>query len=582
MRRLNARSLAVFGPRSAAAIPTAGAAGPMDAPAFQFRPPPPSAFSLLSRIGKHPRGSSGGFCASLLASAAAAVFLILFLRLQFLAGDRLFGVIIDGGSTGTRIHVFAYVVGRGGVPVLDLGATTTMRVNPGLSAYADEPEMAGESLTELLDFARGRVPRSRWGETEIHLMATAGLRLLEGRVQERILESCRNVLNASGFRFQPDWASVITGKSLYASAVPSTDEGIYAWVTANYALGTLGGDPQHTTGIIELGGASAQVTFVSSEPFPPEFARVLQFGKTTYNLYSHSFLHFGQNVAHDSLNKLLSSGALSSDGNFVDPCTPRGYSGGMDFMKPLGGHTSNEVQITYTSGNFSQCRSAALTLLQSGKGSINAHNIAISAWMSFLGYAKGWKSFMYVLELILFIKGSMIRASLIVCFANFVHLRLLYQFFGLGSTAVLSDFVMAGERFCGEHWTKLERKYHYLKEDDVLHYCFSSAYIVALLHDSLGVALDDKRVVFANQVSNIPLDWALGAFIMHRMADSNGEHTDWITGILHGDSSAMPYLFVFSIFLVVVVWSVYRWRKTQLKTIYDLEKGRYIVTRVTL
>lgn len=40
---------------------------------------------------------------------------------------------------------------------------------------------------------------------------------------------------------------------------PGSDEGIYAWVTANYALGTLGSDPQKTTGIIELGGASAQV-----------------------------------------------------------------------------------------------------------------------------------------------------------------------------------------------------------------------------------------------------------------------------------------------------------------------------------
>lgn len=47
------------------------------------------------------------------------------------------------------------------------------------------------------------------------------------------------------------------------SLFSGTDEGIYAWVAANYALGTLGGDPKHTTGIIELGGASAQVWFSS-------------------------------------------------------------------------------------------------------------------------------------------------------------------------------------------------------------------------------------------------------------------------------------------------------------------------------
>ena len=38
-----------------------------------------------------------------------------------------------------------------------------------------------------------------------------------------------------------------------------TEEGVYAWVSANYALGTLHGDQLQTTGIIELGGASAQV-----------------------------------------------------------------------------------------------------------------------------------------------------------------------------------------------------------------------------------------------------------------------------------------------------------------------------------
>lgn len=45
----------------------------------------------------------------------------------------------------------------------------------------------------------------------------------------------------------------------YYSGCTGSDEGVYAWIVANYALGTLGGDPLDTTGIVELGGASAQV-----------------------------------------------------------------------------------------------------------------------------------------------------------------------------------------------------------------------------------------------------------------------------------------------------------------------------------
>jgi len=51
----------------------------------------------------------------------------------------------------------------------------------------------------------------------------------------------------------------------------------------------------------------------------------------------------------------------------------------------------------------------------------------------------------------------------------------------------------AGQEFCGEDWLRLKEKYVSHNEEDLLRYCFSSAYIVAMLHDSLGIALDDER-----------------------------------------------------------------------------------------
>lgn len=52
---------------------------------------------------------------------------------------------------------------------------------------------------------------------------------------------------------------------------------------------------------------------------------------------------------------------------------------------------------------------------------------------------------------------------------------------------------MAGEQFCGEDWLRLKRKYDTYDEEDLLRFCFSTAYIVALLHDTLGFAMDDGR-----------------------------------------------------------------------------------------
>lgn len=438
--------------------------------------------------------------------------------------------------------MFGYRV-EGGLPVYDFGENglATLRVNPGLSTFADDPNEAGGSLRKLIEFGKGRIPKEYWGDTEIRLMATAGLRLLDSELQERILQSCRLFLRSSGFKFTDDRASVIAG----------SDEGVYAWVVANYALGTLGGDPLLTTGVIELGGASAQVTFVSSESMPPEFSRSVRFGNVTYNLYSHSFLHFGQNVAFQSLREALISGDLN-----LDPCTPKGYSHNAELGKLSPG--SLEQQNRYladlqSKGNFSECRSAALMMLQKGKEKCSYQHCYIGSTFipKFQGKFLATENFFYT-----------------------------SKFFGLGPRAFLSELMMAGQQFCGEDWSKLRKRYHSFNEEDLLHYCFSSAYIVALLHDSLGVALDDERIGVANQVENIPLDWALGAFILQSTADSELEHPDWISNIINDESPTLLSIIAIFVILMFTAWSVSKWWKPQLKTIYDLEKGRYVVTRV--
>ncbi|KAM7468534.1 hypothetical protein LguiB_016096 [Lonicera macranthoides] len=464
-----------------------------------------------------------------------------------------FRIVIDGGSTGTRIHVFQYRI-MNGAPEFDFGkkGLVSMRVNPGLSSYAEDPEGAGGSVGELVEFGRKEVPKEFWGNTEVRLMATAGLRLLEVGVKDRILESCRRVLRISGFKFRDDWASVISG----------SEEGIYAWVVANYALGTLGGDPQQTSGIIELGGASAQVTFVSSEPIPPEFSHSVEFGNFTYNLYSHSLLQFGQNIALELLRESLVKGDLYLEtesiqmGKLMDPCTPRGYTHddiNSDELSTSLTEKSKYPSKLHPSGNFSECKSASLTLLQKGNEECSYRRCYIGS------------------TFVPNIRGKFLATE------NFFHTS---KFFELAPKAFLSHLSAAGQEFCEEDWSKLKRKYNSLDEEDLLCYCFSSAYIVALLHDSLGIALDDERIEYADQVNDIPLDWALGAFILQITADLNVDRSNWIITYFSEDYSKLAFL-AFFLLLMFTACSVLKNKKPQLKTIYDLEKGKYITTRIS-
>ncbi|KAJ6843052.1 putative apyrase 6 isoform X2 [Iris pallida] len=154
------------------------------------------------------------------------------------------------------------------------------------------------------------------------------------------------------------------------------------------------------------------------------------------------------------------------------------------------------------------------------------------------------------------------------------------KFFKLGPTPILSDFMLVGKYFCGEDFLTLKEKYQTLEAEDFSRYCFSSAYIVALLHDSFGIALDDNRLQYANQVGSTELEWALGAFIMHNMSNLNTNHAYEITALVRCNIASILSLFVVIVLLAFAVWIVLRWRKPQLKTIYDLEKGRYIITRV--
>lgn len=94
---------------------------------------------------------------------------------------------------------------------VDGSGNESVKVRPGLAGFADDPEGAGRSISELVEFAKRRVRKKDRARTKVVLAVSGGLEGLSSGVRGRIVESCRRVLRKSGFMFRDEWARVITG-----------------------------------------------------------------------------------------------------------------------------------------------------------------------------------------------------------------------------------------------------------------------------------------------------------------------------------------------------------------------------------
>ena len=73
------------------------------------------------------------------------------------------------------------------------------------------------------------MPHDERDRTPVMLLATAGLRLMSPFASDALLEACRGELRHSSLVFHDEWAYVVTGQ----------EEGVFAWIAANYATGAL-------------------------------------------------------------------------------------------------------------------------------------------------------------------------------------------------------------------------------------------------------------------------------------------------------------------------------------------------------
>jgi len=231
------------------------------------------------------------------------------------SGKR-YGLMLDAGSTGSRVHAFEFNYHENGA--VELIDELFEQVKPGLSAFANDPKAAAQSLKPLLDAAMKKVPATAAACTPIELKATAGLRLIGEEKSEAILAAVLALFKQYPFAVAgPEAAIVMDGK----------DEGPYAWMTVNFLLDTMNARAtSKTAAIFDMGGASTQIVFrpdddaVMGSVSPDKTYQVVTEGYST-KLYTHSHLGYGLKQA----NKLMMKESLA-EFDKVFPCFPKGFA----------------------------------------------------------------------------------------------------------------------------------------------------------------------------------------------------------------------------------------------------------------
>ncbi|KEG13941.1 putative nucleoside diphosphatase [Trypanosoma grayi] len=380
-----------------------------------------------------------------------------------------YDVVLDAGSTGTRVHIFQY-------RQLRLERETFNSTRPGLSSLAnDDPGRVAELLHPLMETALQTVPPQYRSCTRVTLKATAGLRLLDSNKGELLLHEARSHLRQHPFVLGP--VSIISGE----------EEGVAAWLSVSYLLGRMPpaqerGDaalPRITT--IDMGGASAQIVLPlsSREVAHSDRSASIYIGGAPVELYHCSFLGFGLKQA----TLFVMQRHLPVSWRSTFPCFPAGY---------------RQTIVADGESPFD---------VQNVNGSLQDFDTCARLFRAFVAgrTTEQRTAFEEVRSLVSSPLPSTVSPPLIYAFSYFYD-RI--QHFVTDATVTVGHYKTIGMSLCRSG-----------SEHNVGTMCMDLAYLYTFL--STGLGLPDKAMLrVPKKLRDVEVSWALGTSLLWLMSRS--------------------------------------------------------------
>jgi apyrase len=366
-----------------------------------------------------------------------AIFLF-FISFSAHASAPHYAIIVDAGSSGSRLHLFQYDDSK---PLPVINDIFSENITPGLSSFANQAASAGESLKKLFDDAADQLKAQQIDQAtvSVDILASAGMRLLTPETQQAIYNNINDYLKKH-YTFTIHAIETIPGKM----------EGIYGWLDVNYLAKRFESDTDKTMGIIDMGGASTEIAFATTDTSKSDDEMTLKVAGKSYLVYSKSFLGAGQDKAREAMN----TGADSAS------CYP--------------------VSYTYSGNNT---------------GHFNYQSC-------FLNYSPVVGTFFQQNDLPDLANHEFVAYS---------GIYYAFHFLEVDQTPAAATVINRIQTVCNKTWGQLKQAYPTVAEKYLSAYCANSVYQSNLLFNNFRI--QDKQLQVQDKINQKNIDWTLGALL---------------------------------------------------------------------
>ncbi|XP_038894713.1 probable apyrase 7 isoform X1 [Benincasa hispida] len=436
-------------------------------------------------------------------------------------------VVVDCGSTGTRIDVYEWKWGEksgSDLPVLlrsfPNNSTKSplrkkscsyhcMQTQPGLDKFVGNISGVRVSLNPLIEWAEQEIPVEKHSLTPIFVLSTAGLRRLANEDAKQVLEDIEAVLKGHSFMYRKSWIRVLSG----------IEEAYYGWVALNYKMGSFRNSSRSgTLGILDLGGSSLQVVMESDHK--REEREEMQFmrskvGSIEHQVLAFSWEAFGLIEAFDRTLILLNQTQVlgKSNGTTVElrhPCLSSSFMQKYTCYNCLSHDNSGQVKLShqisktgfsfYLVGkpNWEQCKRIARAAAINSSSSAWSEPIDATKCLASPSSSNGGNNTVVVIPTTRFHALSGFFA--------------VYQALNLSTRANWTNIWERGLELCSASEADMMRSIS-ANQSSLWQYCFQLPYMASLIEDAL--CLGDKEVIFGPP----DVSWTLGAALIE------GEHS---------------------------------------------------------